>query len=126
MSTIKKPGPDLTELEIKDYDKRCEDLAKKYGISKVHACVFIEPDSNRRVPAFLKEPNFPTKITVLDKVTTVGIYNASVLLMEATILKEDSDPLTYGEAPECDDYKIGVVNFCIGLIRTKENVYKKK
>lgn len=126
MSTTKKLPEELTPAEEKEIDAKCEDLAKKHNCSKVHAVVFIDKDTRVRTFCFLKEPNFPTKISVMDKMAAVGIYNAAEELREATVLKTESDAITYGDNPECDDFKMGVVQFCVKVIRMKENVYKKK
>lgn len=126
MSQTKPLGPELSDKEKKEIDERCDTLAVKYSCSKVHAVVFIDAESKKRTYCFLKEPNFVTKIAVMDKAAAIGIYNAAEELRQATVIKEESDPITYGETPECDDFKMGVVNFCVKVVRTKENVYKKK
>jgi len=127
MSTKKELPLELSEAELKEVDAKCEQLAAAHNVSKVHAVVFIDGNNkNARVTCFLKEPNFPTKIAVMDKAATIGIHFAANELREGTVIKEASDPITYGDTPECEDYKIGVVNFCVGMIRTKTNVYKKK
>ena len=116
----------LTPAEEKEIELKCEELAKKYNCSKVHVVVFIDKDTRVRTYCFLKEPNFPTKISVMDKMAAIGIYNAAEELREATVLKTESDAITYGDNPECDDFKMGVVQFCVTMIRMKENAYKKK
>ena len=119
-------SPELTAEEIAAYDEKSAELAKKYQCSKVHAVVFIDKETMERRACFLKEPNFPTKIAVMDKAQQVGIFVAGEELRQGIVLKEESDPVTYGDTPECDDYKMGVVTFCVGLINVKANAYKKK
>lgn len=116
----------LTEEEIASYDEKCTELAKRENVSKVHCCVIVTPDTFERRACFIREPNFPTKLNVLGKMVNVGIYPASDELREACTIKDASDPLTYGESSECDDYKLGVVNFCMGIIKPMQNAYSKK
>lgn len=118
--------PQLSEAEIKEYEEKCESLAKAHNVSKVHAAVIIQPGSLERHVCYIKEPNFPTKLNILNKMVSVGVYPAANELREACVIKEASSPLTYGEAPECDPYKIGVVNFCIPLIEAYSVASDKK
>ena len=116
----------LSEDEIAAYDSQCNELAKRESVPKVHCCVIVKPGTFERVACFIREPNFPTKLNVLSKMVSLGIYPASDELREACTIKDASDPLTYGESAECDDYKLGVVNFCMGIIKPLQNVYDKK
>ena len=117
---------ELSEQEIQQYEDKCVVLAKENNVPKVHACVIITPDTLERQVCYIKEPNFVTKINVLNKMTTLGVYPGANELREACIIKEASSPLTYGESPECDPYKIGVVNFCMGIITTYQSILDKK
>lgn len=116
----------LSEEEIAAYDERCIEIAKRENVSKVHCCVIVTPVTFERRACFIREPNFPTKVNVLGKMTEIGYHHGANELREACTIKDASDPLTYGESPECDPYKIGVINFCMGLIRAYNNVLDKK
>lgn len=116
----------LTDDEIQAYNDKCEALAKEHNVSKVHACVIITPVTFERQVCFIKEPNFPTKLNVAAKMTQVSYQHGADELREACTLKQVSSPLTYGETPECDPYKMGVMNFCMGLITAYNNVLDKK
>jgi hypothetical protein len=118
--------PELTEEEIKAYDDRAEELAKQKGVSKVHPVVQIDPDTLERKVCYLSEPNYLTKIRVMDKATTIGIYTAADELREACLLREASDPITYGEAPECDRYKLGATDYALTMVTRLQNQFKKK
>lgn len=127
MDGLDSLGIELTDAELSDYDKQCEALAIKYGVSKVHCAVFVDTEhENTRRACFLKEPNFPTKIAVMDKVLSIGEVAGSNELREAITLRDESDPLTYGNTPESDQYKLGVINFCRSIILSRLNVYYKK
>lgn len=121
-----KLTPELTQEEIKQYDERAEGLAREKGVSKVHPVVQINPDTLERKACYLTEPNYSTKIRVMDKATTLGIYTAADELREACIIREASDAITYGESPECDRYKLGVTDYALTMVTRLQNQFKKK
>ena len=116
----------LTAEEIQAYEDKCTALAEQNNVSKVHACVIVTPNTFERQVCFLKDPNFSTKLNVLNKMATLGVYPGANELREACTIKDASSPLTYGDSPECDSYKLGVVNFCMGIIDSYKNVLDKK
>lgn len=118
--------PELTEEERLAYDEKCASLAKLHNVSKVHACVILTPGTFERQVCFIKEPNFPTKLNVASKMTQIGYQLGANELREACTIKDESSPLTYGESADCDPYKMGVVNFCMGLISAYNNILDKK
>lgn len=122
----KKLTSALTDEEIAKYDVRAAELAKAKSISKVHPVVQIDPDTLERKVCYLSEPNYLTKIRVMDKATTIGIYTAADELREACLIKEASDPITYGDAPECDRYKLGVTDYALTMVTRLQNQFKKK
>lgn len=118
--------PELTESELDFYEATAAQLAKKYAVSKVHPVVYIDKDTLKRTVCYLKEPNYLTKIRVLDKAATLGVYTASDELRVACTLKEESDPITYGDSSECDKYKLGVTDFAGTMVVKLQNQFKKK
>lgn len=117
---------ELTPEEIQTYNDKCEVLAKEYNVSKVHACVIVTPVTFERQVCYIKEPNYPTKLNVAAKMTNVSYQHGGDELRQACTIKEASSPLTYGESSDCDPYKMGVTNFCMGLITAYNNVLDKK
>jgi hypothetical protein len=117
---------ELTEEEIKLYEEKAAQIAKSKNISKVHPVVLIDQDTMERRVCYLTEPNYLTKIRVMDKAATHGVYTAGDELRQACLVREESDPITYGESPECDRYKLGVTDFAISLVRRLQNQFKKK
>lgn len=117
---------ELSEEEIAEYEAKAVALAKKEIVSKVHPVVQIDPETLGRHVCYLKEPNYSTKIRVMDKATTLGIYTAADELREACIIKEASDPITYGDSPECDRYKMGATDYAITMVTRLQNQFKKK
>lgn len=126
IQTEKKLEKDLTEEERKEYQERAEHLARTRGVSKVHPVVQIDPDTLERKVCFLQEPNYSTKIRVMDKATTLGVYTAADEMRESCIIKEASDPITYGEGSESDRYKLGVTDYCLTMVGRLQNQFKKK
>lgn len=121
----KKLPPELTKEEVEFYEEHASSL-RKNGISKVHAVVQIEPETLQRAVCYLNEPNYTTKIRVMDKAVTHGIYTAADELREACLIRDQSDPITYGESWESDRYKMGVTDYCLGLVTRLQNQFKKK
>lgn len=116
----------LSEEETAEYDQKAEALAKANNVSKVHPIVQIDPETLSRHVCYLKEPNYLTKIRVMDKATTIGVYTAADELREACLIREASDSITYGEAPECDRYKMGVTDYALTMVTRLQNQFKKK
>jgi len=106
-------------------EEKCIELSKKYGVSKVHAYVGIS-ETGEKVIGFLKEPNYIQKIATMDKITTTGPFLAGDELRQAITLKEDSDPRTYNESPDCDAYRLGMTGMCVPIINVIQNTFKKK
>lgn len=117
---------DLLPEEETYYDARAKALAEQLVVTKVHAVVQIEPGTRERRVCFLREPNYPTKIRVMDKANMFGPYTAAEELREMSVIKESSDAITYSESPESDRYKLGVVDYCLGMITRLQNAFKKK
>lgn len=118
----------LTDDEVKEIEKKCEELKTKHNVSLVYPCVQFKNDgTNERVICYIAEPRFLDKLSLMDKSATLGMFHAANELRELYTLKEESNPLTYGESFECDRYKLGVTRFCLfNLVDTAENQYKKK
>lgn len=117
---------ELTDIELKEYQDKADSLAREKGVSKVHPIVQIDPETLQRHVCYLSEPNYVTKLAVMDKAITVGPYMAGEELREACVIKEASDAITYGDSPECDRYKLGVVDYAILMVKRLQNQFKKK
>lgn len=127
MEELKKLSASLTPEELKYYEEKAEELARKYSVSKVHPVVQIDEENGyRRIVCYLKEPNYDTKLRVMDKMATVGIFSASNELREACTLREESDAISYGESHECDSSKMGVTEYCVTIVKRLNNQFKKK
>lgn len=117
---------ELSQEEISTIETTCEELASKYRVAQVYPYVGIAKDTNERVIGFIKEPSFPQKVFAMDKIANVGMFAASVELMEALTLKEESDPRTYGLSSDCDTYRLGMAGACVPIIKVSNNAFKKK
>jgi len=116
----------LSQAEHDQYKQVAEGLEKQLSVSEVHVVVQIDPVSLERKVCYLREPNYLTKIRVMDKATSLGVYTAAEELREISVIKEASDAITYGESPECDAYKLGIVDYCLGMVNRLQNQFKKK
>ena len=123
---IKTDRSKLSDEEISAYDDRAAQLAKEKCVSKVHPVVMIDPETLDRKVCYLTEPNYPTKIRVMDKAATLGPWTAADELREACTIKEASDAITYSEAPDSDRYKMGINDYCLLMVNRLSNQFKKK
>jgi hypothetical protein len=116
----------LTEEELLHYEKKASEICSTLqGCSKVHPIVMIVPGTLERKVCYLREPTYDTKIRVMDKSITIGFFSAGEELRQSCVIKEHSDSITYGDGPECDRFKMGVVDECVGMVRRLENQFKK-
>ena len=117
---------ELTEDEVKFYSDNALAIAKKYGFTDVHPVVQINPDTLERNVCYLQEPNYLTKLALMDKAVQLGPYMAGEELRQICTIKEESDSITYGEGPQCDRYKMGVIDYCLTMVKRLQNQFKKK
>jgi hypothetical protein len=116
----------LSPEEIEIIEKECERLATEHKCGKVHACVQVyKTKNNERVISYIQEPNYPTQLYLLDKAAELGAHQASENMREMCIIKEASHPLTYIDTVEANKFKVGVVRFCMNLIKVVNDELKK-
>lgn len=119
--------PELTPEEVAEIEANSVELAKTHQCGKVHAYVGIRSShGNERVIAYIKEPNFQTKLGLMDKAAALGMHQAADELRQFCLLTEESHPLTKTEHPEGDPFKLGVVMKCLEIIEYSVNALKKK
>ena len=118
---------ELTESEKKIYADKCADLEKELNVPRVHCCVQLKQDGgHERIVSYISEPNYVTKIALMDKASAIGSMMAAEELRMLYQIKEHSHFLTFGETADCDFYKLGVTRFCQDIIIYATNQYKKK
>ena len=118
---------EVSNEEHEELEAKCIELATKYNVSKVHYCLQVAPGTHERVVSYFKEPNRPTKLAMMNKVSQIqDQFQCGEEIMKLCMLKEESNPLTYSENPATDIYYLGVVRFCIGIIEIVPADYKKK
>jgi len=91
---------------------------------KVTPFVFVNEDDQSLVVGFFKEPNRIQKMYAFDKLVTMP-SQAGAELLDACIIKEESDPLIWAEAQDTDDYYIGACVKAVGLVRGAKDTFKK-
>jgi hypothetical protein len=100
---------------------KAAELSKEFGVT-VHAICFMGPDKENIV-GFIKEPSRIVKYRFLDK--AMSPMSAAVELLEALLIKKDSDPKIYSESPDDDLYNIGAATSCAALINVSTDMLKK-
>jgi hypothetical protein len=111
----------LTDEQIR---AKAEELTAQH-MAKVIPVVFEEDGSTDRVIGFIKEPNRPTKIRMLDK-SVFGSASAAAEALDICLIREESDPRIYSEASENDKYYMGAAMACFELVKYSVSTFKKK
>mgnify|MGYP000903571939 FL=1 len=111
----------MTNEEI---EAKALDLGVKHNC-KVFPLVFKDPENNEDVIGFLKEPPRFVKMRVMDKALSNPISSCAEVL-DAYIIKEESDPRIYSESQENDAYYMGATMEVYSIIKISNNKFKKK
>lgn len=90
---------------------------------KVHPLVF--EDGTDRIIGFIKEPPRHVKLRVMDKGLTQPATAASEVV-EAFLIKEESDSRIWDEKSENDKYYLGATMEAYNMINMAVNQFKKK
>lgn len=112
----------LTPEEIANYEAKAVEIAKERGVPTVHPVVFIQPDTNKRIVAYLRQPTFSEKLHAMDQALTAGVYMSAYNLSELLLIKDKSDAIVETN----DDARMGVVDYCMGLVSRYQNQFAKK
>jgi hypothetical protein len=119
----------ITEDEKQIYEQKAIELAAKYKVAKVHVCVLIKSDSEdfERLVAYVREPDYMSKLALMDKASTLGIRMAAeeLRMMFQCTGQDESHPYTCSDLAEFERYKLGVAEFCIGIVQISVDQLKK-
>lgn len=114
-------------MKFKTYEeinKKAEDLSTQHNV-KVHAFTAIDGTEDNKLVAFIKEPNRLIKSRAMDKTYNGMGFTAGSEMLEACIIREESDPRFLSEAPENDKFYLGASRFCADLLIIATNNTKK-
>lgn len=93
---------------------------------KVYPIIFKESDTSEEfIFGYMTEPPRFVKLRVLDK-SNIGGYTAANELLDAVLIKEESDPRISSERSEDDPINIGATIAAYDLIQISINAFKKK
>lgn len=112
------PGP--TDEQVA---QKVQELTESTG-KKIHAFVFLLGGAER-VAGYVREPDRMEKIQYLDRVATASA-SAAMVLLEACLIKEASDPRISSEDAQYDSLHLGAIQFIQNLMVMNYDVYKKK
>jgi len=102
---------------------KADELSAREGC-RVHPLVFLA-DGNEQVIGFIKEPPRFVKLRVMDKGLT-SPATAAAEVLDAYLIKDESDARIYEEKPENDMYYLGATMEAYNLISMAINQVKKK
>jgi hypothetical protein len=111
----------MTQEEI---ELKAAELTAKHG-AKVHPIVFMVEGSDDQIIGWIKEPPRFVKLRVMDKGLTSPISAASEVV-DAYLIKEESDPRIYSESSDNDKYYLGATLEAYNLVTLAVNQFKKK
>lgn len=111
----------MTTEEIK---QKAEQLSAQHNC-KVHPLVFQNPDTQEQVIGFLKEPPRIVKLRYMDK-AMMGSATAGAEVIDAYLIKEESDSRIYVENSDFDSYYLGAIQELNSIITLSINQFKKK
>lgn len=108
-----------------------EELSKHFNVP-VHTMIFFGKDEEGNynqsdlVVGYIKEPSFLVKARAMDK-SLVGMgFTASIEILDACLIKENSDPRILCELPGKDTYRLGAAEFCRNKILIAVDQAEKK
>lgn len=104
--------------------QKADEISKRLGC-KVYPLQFFD-DNQQPIFAFVREPNRLVKQRALDAALQKGPMVAAGELLEAVLIKEESDARVYSEAPENDKYYLGAATAAMELIKVSVDQFKKK
>ena len=111
------------EIELK-----ASELSAKHG-AYVLPIVLEDKDDNGvvigTIIGFIKEPPLFMKMKILDKAMESPITAASSIV-DAYLIKEESDPRMYNQERGNDQYYIGATMAAYTFIKVAANAFKKK
>lgn len=124
MTEIKTPHETL----VNEMAAHAAELTKKHGANVTPILFYDQADENQTDPlkGYLKEPNRLAKLRILDKSSQIGDFSASAEMIDLCLIKEESDPRIYSEAPENDKFFLGACYRCQQLITMSFDQIKKK
>lgn len=102
---------------------------KAESLSRLHNCKVIPivfKDGDNDIVGYVKEPPRIVKQRALDAVMQKGAVTAAGELMEAMLIKEESDERLYVEKPEYDKFYLGASMACMDLVKVSQDQFKKK
>jgi hypothetical protein len=111
----------MTQEEI---ELKVQELSAKHS-AVIHPIVFKIENSEDNIVGFIKEPPRFVKLRVMDKGLTSPVTAASEVV-DGYLIKEESDPRIYSEAPENDKYYLGATLEAYNLVTLAVNQFKKK
>lgn len=116
---------DKRDLATKTARTKAEQLSTTHGV-KVHPMVFSTGDGSQWITGFMKEPQRIAKARAMDKTLMGQGFSVGLELLEACLIREESDPRIMSEKSEDDEIVLGACNFATTLIKLSVNHTEKK
>lgn len=95
-------------------------------VTKIKAGEDISDDETDIVYGFLKEPSFLVKARAMDKVYNGMGFTANLEILEACIIKDQTDPRMMSEVAPNDKFKLGAAKYAGELLLIAKDQTEKK
>lgn len=124
MTDLEQVNEKFQKLEAEVEAKRLELQVK---LKKQVYSYMIQVDDDDWAIAYIQEPHRLTKMRVLDMLAMQqGMSEAGQILLESSLIQEESDKRILNENPENDALFLTMITNCIELIKVYSDVLKKK
>jgi hypothetical protein len=110
----------MTDQEIL---AKAGELSQREGC-RVHPLCF--KTDGEEIVGFIREPQRIVKQRALDAAIQKGTTVAAGELLEALIIRDESDPRIFSDESQYDEFYFGASMACFELINISQNAFKKK
>lgn len=111
----------MTDQEIL---AKAGELSQREGC-RVHPLCF-KAQTGEDIVGFIREPQRIVKQRALDAAIQKGTTVAAGELLEALIIRDESDPRIFSDDAQYDEFYFGASMACFELINISRNEFKKK
>lgn len=105
-------------------EQKAKQLSEQYGV-EVIPMAFTDADSNEQIVGYLKSPDRLSMMRAFDKmISSPSMAGAEIL--EICLIKNESDPRIYTEAPQNNSIYLGAIVEALSVVKLNKNTLKKK
>lgn len=125
-STEKELSPEeFNKAKMLEVEAKIVELKEKHKC-EIHPIVFKSPETKKIIAVgYLKEPSLQAEMAYMDLATRMP-FSAGETILEACIIKEESDPRLYTAENANKEFYKGAVKEAGDMVQMYQNQFKKK